>query len=125
MSIESPGFHAREGWFFRREPDGSVRLQAPDSAGPGAHQTVVLDANTWASAVASVCLAGENGTTYRRALAYHSDEGADVDRVAQAAYAAYGEATGRKNVRGEAMPAWEDLGGVIQSAWRASVRAAG
>jgi hypothetical protein len=73
MGIESPGFHSREGWFFRREDaDGSVRLTAPDSAGPGAHQTVVLDANTWASAVASVSAAGEDGATFRRALDTHN-----------------------------------------------------
>lgn len=71
MTIESPGFHAHSGWFFRREPDGSVRILAPDSLGPGAQQTVVLDAGTWASVVASVSASGEDGTTFRAAERLH------------------------------------------------------
>ncbi|MFG1659069.1 hypothetical protein ACGFIY_21305 [Micromonospora chersina] len=61
MTVEGPGFHARDNWFFRREDDGSVRIMAPDSLGPGAHQVVVLDASTWASVVAAVSAAGESG----------------------------------------------------------------
>lgn len=40
MSEEHKGFHARGGWYFRREDDGSVRIMALDSMGPGAHQVV-------------------------------------------------------------------------------------
>ncbi|WP_168220934.1 hypothetical protein [Actinomadura sp. WMMA1423] len=47
----------------------------------------------------------------------------DIDQLAEAAYAAYGETTDRKNFRGEPMPAWEDLGDRIQNAWRAAARA--
>lgn len=71
VSVDSPGFHARDGWCFRREDDGSVRILAPDSIGPGAHQMVTLDASTWASVVASVSAAGETGETYRCALGFH------------------------------------------------------
>jgi hypothetical protein len=42
----------------------------------------------------------------------------DKDRLARAAYRAYGEATGGKNHRGEPMPHWEDLGEPIQYAWK-------
>lgn len=78
MTVDSPGFHAREGWYFRREDDGSVRILAPDSLGAGAHQLVALDASTWASVVASVCARGETGETYRAALDFHgTTEGQD------------------------------------------------
>lgn len=40
----------------------------------------------------------------------------------KAAYAAYGEATGGKNFRGEPMPDWDDLGEKIQYAWIEAVR---
>jgi hypothetical protein len=73
VSIPTPGFHARDGWYFRREDDGSVRILAPDSLGPGAQQAIVLDASTWASVVASVSAAGETGETYRTALLFHSE----------------------------------------------------
>lgn len=69
MGLDSPGFHAHSGWFFRREPDGSVRILAPDSQ--ATHQVVTLDANTWASVVASVSDTGETGETFRAALAAH------------------------------------------------------
>lgn len=72
MSVDLPGgFHAKDMWFFRREDDGSVRITAPDSMGPGAHQVVTLDASTWASVVASVSAQGETSDTYRAALDFH------------------------------------------------------
>ncbi len=72
MTAESPGFHAHSGWFFRREPDGSVRILAPDSLGPGAQQVGIFDAGTWASIVASVSASGESGETFRSAEALHA-----------------------------------------------------
>jgi hypothetical protein len=42
---------------------------------------------------------------------------------ARAAYAAYGEATGGLNFRGEPMPGWEGLGDTIQGAWIAAAAA--
>jgi len=68
---ESLGFHAHDGWYFKRGEDGSVRILAPDSLGPGGSQRIDLDANTWASIVASVSAASENGETHRAALAFH------------------------------------------------------
>ena len=62
------GFHAREEWFFKRLPDGSVRVTAA-----AANVRVVLDPNTWASAVASVSAQGETGERYRAALAFHQE----------------------------------------------------
>ncbi len=42
-------------------------------------------------------------------------------QLAQGAYTAYGEATGGLNVRGEPLPEWDDLGGVVQHAWLTAV----
>jgi len=72
MTVESPGFHTHSGWYFRHEAGGAVRITAPDSLGPGAHQTVVLDPGTWASAVASVSASGEDGATFRAAERFHA-----------------------------------------------------
>lgn len=47
----------------------------------------------------------------------------DPAELAQTAYAAYGDATGHTNYRGEPMPAWEDLGYAIQQAWAAAAAA--
>jgi hypothetical protein len=52
MSITHTGFHAKEGWWFRRDDDGAVAISTPT-------ETVTVDANTWASIVASVSAAGE------------------------------------------------------------------
>lgn len=60
MSSTDEGFDAGSGWSFHREANGSVRIVAPDSLGPGAHKVVRLDADTWAAAVASV--GSEGGT---------------------------------------------------------------
>ncbi|MER8030750.1 hypothetical protein ABTZ78_17525 [Streptomyces bauhiniae] len=43
--------------------------------------------------------------------------------LARIAYEAYGETTGHKNVRGEELPAWQELGETVQTAWTASARA--
>lgn len=73
MTVDSPGFHAHDGWFFRREEDGSVRILAPDSAGRGASQKVVLDPNTWASVVASVSASGDTSETFGAAKRLHGE----------------------------------------------------
>lgn len=61
-------FHAIQGWYFERLEDGAVRVRHGD--GPQM-EVVELDANTWASAVASVCHFGEMSETYRQALDFH------------------------------------------------------
>lgn len=71
MTVDNQGFHARDNWYFRREDDGSVRILAPDSLGPGAHQVVTLDADTWASVVASVSSGGETAETFHAAQRFH------------------------------------------------------
>ena len=46
----------------------------------------------------------------------------DLMVIAESAYNAYGEATGRKNYQGLPMPAWEDLPPSIQNAWVQAVK---
>lgn len=74
MTLESPGFHAHSGWYFRREDDGTVRIVAPDSLGAGANQRVELDAGTWASVIASVSASGGTSETFAAAKALHMGE---------------------------------------------------
>lgn len=42
--------------------------------------------------------------------------------IAERAYNAYGDVTGRRNYQGNPMPNWADLGQTIQDAWCAAVR---
>lgn len=72
MTEISDGFHAKDGWYFRRENDGSVHIKAPDSMGPGASQVVTLDADTWASVAASVSERGETADTFAKARNFHA-----------------------------------------------------
>lgn len=48
----------------------------------------------------------------------------NLEDVARAVYAAYGETTGHKNYQGDPMPEWADLGDTIQQAWLAGTRVA-
>ena len=61
-------FHAKEGLFFQRFSDGSVRVRAADPTGKDTLKEVTLDASAWASVVASMTAAGENGRTWNAAL---------------------------------------------------------
>lgn len=69
------GFHAKDGWYFRREPTGGVRILSPAAYGPGSGQTVVLDESTWASAVASVSVHGESAESFAAARQLHGGGG--------------------------------------------------
>lgn len=46
---------------------------------------------------------------------------ADADLLARAAYDAYGKVTEGRNVRGEPLPDYDDLGDQVQAAWQAAV----
>lgn len=60
----NPGFHARDGWHFRRQLDGAVTI-----TGGG---QVTLDPDTWASIAAAVSARGETSDTWRMARAFHA-----------------------------------------------------
>jgi hypothetical protein len=76
------GFHARDGWFFKRMPVGGDVLityapidpLAEDAGVMGKHWPllcVVVDGETWASIVASVSCDGETGPRWQEALRFH------------------------------------------------------
>jgi hypothetical protein len=65
------GFHARDGWYFRRTDGGGVLITAVTSETRS--DVVLLDAATWASAVASVSARGENAETFAEASRLHGD----------------------------------------------------
>jgi hypothetical protein len=57
--------HSGDGFYFRRETDGSVRVRVT------AQRETTLAANEWASVVAAVSARGDDGETFRAALALH------------------------------------------------------
>lgn len=59
-------FHAKDGWTFERTEDGGVHLVSPGA-------DVILDADTWCSAVASVTARGDNAATFHEAQTVHGD----------------------------------------------------
>lgn len=61
------GFHAREGWYFRRGADASVSIWSEAGC------EVTLDPSTWASVVASVSRHGEGHQSFHAALTFHGD----------------------------------------------------
>ncbi|MCG7524928.1 hypothetical protein MHW47_10830 [Streptomyces sp. OfavH-34-F] len=46
-----------------------------------------------------------------------------TDRLAQDAYEAYAKSTDNKNVRGDELPAWGELGTPVQNGWRLAAEA--
>lgn len=66
------GFHWRDGWYFKREEGGTVRVTHAD---PG-HELLQfrIDAKEWASIIAAVSRNGESSESYRHALDFHGDK---------------------------------------------------
>lgn len=69
------GFHWQDGWFFKRVPDGNVRVRhyADGGASDEILTEFVVPPNEWASIVCSVSHDGEDGERYRRALIFHGE----------------------------------------------------
>lgn len=65
----SGAFHACDGWYFKRGEDGSVTIWAADG-----DAEVTLDADSWASVVASVSASGESYVTFEIAKRLHAGE---------------------------------------------------
>jgi hypothetical protein len=57
------GFHYKDGVFFCREGDGSVRIVA------GGEVVATVDPHSWASVVACMSRDGEDSASYERARA--------------------------------------------------------
>lgn len=74
-------FHAFDGLYFERLPDGSVRIVKTD----GKHQPgqcaasevvdMVLTSDTWASIISSVSAGGEEDYRWYLAKAFHESKG--------------------------------------------------
>lgn len=73
MAIHHEGFHAQDGWYFERQPDGSVKISA---AVQRCIEEIVLTPDTWASIVASVSAASETSARWNQAREFHA--GADA-----------------------------------------------
>jgi hypothetical protein len=67
------GFHAHDGWYFRREPGGHVVVEVAESDHHDAPLRVaaIFDPNSWASIVASVSHHGETEGTWRAVRLFH------------------------------------------------------
>ena len=57
-------FHWRDGIFFERRTDGSVRLRC-------CHIDKVIPAAEWASIIATMSLPGETSEAYQKAREFH------------------------------------------------------
>jgi hypothetical protein len=58
-------YHAKDGLCFERRGDGSVRVFI------GADVSVIMDPDTWASAVAAVSRFGEDAVRHETILTFH------------------------------------------------------
>jgi hypothetical protein len=68
-------FHSKDGWFFGRAKDGGVRIVKALQCGLDRaviEEEISIDADSWASIVASVSFCGETAETYKAALDFHS-----------------------------------------------------
>lgn len=81
-------FHSRDGVHFERRSDGSVAItvevsgtDANGRAFSWPREFVLLDANTWASAVASVSAYGENGESFQAASLFHEGRSSAMSTV--------------------------------------------
>lgn len=78
IPVEERGFHSREGFFFKRETDGSVTVRVEGPPWENGHgqlqRTITLPENEWASVVSSVSLAGETAERWQAARDYHAEE---------------------------------------------------
>ena len=62
------GFHWRDGWFFHRQPDGSVRVMHRETpTSEWLKSDITIPAMEWASIVCSVSANGETGERWNDA----------------------------------------------------------
>ncbi len=72
-------FHVTDGLFFERLPDGQVRIMktiekevgSAKGGSPVVTLDMTLDANTWASVIASMSYYGEEDYGFYRAMNFH------------------------------------------------------
>ncbi len=63
-------FHARDGLYFERLPDGSVKIMVRPVT--GASFETILPPDAWASVLASTSARGETLDTWNEARQYHT-----------------------------------------------------
>jgi len=68
-------YHAKDGWYFLREKDGSVSVVKRNNASPGSYVVAecTFDPDTWASIIASVSRQGETSTRVAEAITFHME----------------------------------------------------
>jgi hypothetical protein len=76
MSVTHTGFHANDGWYFERQPDGSVKISAAVNR---CAETITLPPAEWASVVTAVSAQGETSETYQAALRLHGQDVSPLD----------------------------------------------
>ncbi|MDO9333788.1 MAG: hypothetical protein Q7T57_04625 [Dehalococcoidales bacterium] len=64
-------FHWKDGWYFERLENGAVRIFHIPPGEKIADTDIEIDANSWASIVASVTHSGENAATFGLAQNLH------------------------------------------------------
>ncbi len=70
-------FHVHDGWFFDRQPDGSVRIQKRENARDDAPVVIetVVPPDAWASVMASMSAGGEIDERFYAAKSFHESTG--------------------------------------------------
>lgn len=67
-------FHLLDGWFFRREEDGSVRIMHRETpTSEWLRVNISIPADAWASVVCSVSSIGENAKRWEEAKEFHGN----------------------------------------------------
>jgi hypothetical protein len=118
MSIIHEGFHAQDGWYFRRLDEGGVEIL--DTRGT---RTLKLDANGWVSVMASMSASGETAETFQGARDFHLAEHPvtaglspharrELDALAQVRGPQWAEAIliSHQRHRGGCLCGWSELG---------------
>lgn len=68
------GFHWKNGWYFKRESDGSVRIRKVEHASGLDMVDAIIPPAEWASIVCSVSRDGETGERWNQAQDFHGRE---------------------------------------------------
>jgi hypothetical protein len=68
------GFHAKDGWYFERDSGTNgviITKRGAAAFGSPVVEQIQVEADTWASIVASVSREGETARTWQEALKFH------------------------------------------------------
>jgi len=63
-------FHWKDNWYFERRDDGTVRIYHLDDHGI-ADEDIEIDADSWASIIASVSAGGDAADNFQIAQSFH------------------------------------------------------